>query len=137
VRGQLVEKKKDLAFERRELELLDQLVQDKMSSDLQIEKALSFLPQTYLEVGALAYKIENRARDNGLSSEISFDKEAKEEGEIAGLTIMIKTQGGYQNYTNFVSNLSNLPYNTEFKSIAFTNEDGISAETTVKVFIKK
>ena len=63
--------------------------------------------------------------------------EAKEEREIAGLTIMIKTQGSYQNYSNFISHLTNLPYNTEFSQISFENIDGVSAETAVKVFVRK
>ena len=58
MREAVIDEKNTLFFERRDLALLDQLVEDAESEEQAIESTLSSLPQTYIDVAELAYKIE-------------------------------------------------------------------------------
>lgn len=137
LRENLIQSKNELAFERQNIKLLDQLVADKDKEDTNIKRALSSLPQSYMEIGTLAYKIESLARTNNLNTALSFDKEAKDDSGIASLIIEITTVGGYQNYTKFISSLSNLPYNTSLVNINAENKNGLTAASAIKVYVQK
>lgn len=137
VRADIIEEKKSLAFEEGELAMLDRIVADKEALEPRIEDALSTLPKTYFDVGELAYKIESLANSNNLETALSFDEEAVDEGKSLSLSISLETKGGYQNYTNFISGLNNLPYNTGFEQITVSSEEGLNQLTVIEVYIQK
>ena len=137
MREAVIDEKNTLFFERRDLALLDQLVEDAESEEQAIESTLSSLPQTYIDVAELAYKIEAIAELFNLDPTISFDEEPKEEGKVFSLGIELSTVGGYQNYSYFLTSLNNLPYNSTVEGIEIESEEGLSQTTNIKVYLRK
>jgi Tfp pilus assembly protein PilO len=136
-KSQLIDKKLDLKVYSRDISKLDKLVSDTDNEQTKLEKVLYTLPKTYFEVGALTYKIEGVARSAGLATEITYDREANTKEGFTTVVVKINTKGGYQNYKNFVSALSNLPYNVSIEHSIFENNKGTLEQTTVlKIFLQ-
>ncbi len=136
-RNEIVDKKQKLVGLQNDIKKLDQIVIDKTTEQANIDRVLSSLPQTYEEVGTLAYKVEDVARQNNLKPELGFDKEIKLDANIPALSFQVISEGNFQNFINFLSSLNSLPYNSSVESIVSENKNGVTSTTTVKVYTKQ
>src|SRR5512135_2128545 len=74
LKGVVENKETQLSLLNRDYRLLDDMLTDKKEEQERIDSVMATLPQTYLEVGKLAYKIEAIAKSHSLESSLSFDK---------------------------------------------------------------
>ncbi len=137
VRNGIIDKKQQLVGLQNDVTKLDQIVADKVSEEENIQKVLNTLPQTYFEVGKLAYKVEGLAVQNNLKTTLGFDKDIKLENGIPSLKFEVNTESNFQNFSDFLSSLNALPYNSVVDLINMENKTGVSATTTIKVYTKK
>lgn len=88
---------------------------------------LSTLPQNEKEVAAFAGSLEQLAKANGLVLELSFDDfpgPVDVSGHyIAGVGAEITIVGSYAGVTNFLANLTDLPYYFKVDKMTLTKPD--------------
>jgi hypothetical protein len=118
---------------------LDKLQSDFDSEGAKLDKAMKTIPATYSDIAKLTYKIEAISVESSLSSlDVSYDRQPNLIDGVNSVGLKIITQGGYQNYKNFIKALSNLPYNINIVSSSFENDEGQLIQTTVlRVYLQK
>ena len=107
------ESKVKVAEISRDVELLDNLMEERKLYAGEIRKVKSSLPAKYYEISYFITQLERLAQNNGLVMEISIGKEKNEEkGSYASITFSLDIVGKRSSVSDFLSQLSKLRYHT-------------------------
>jgi Tfp pilus assembly protein PilO len=123
----------------RDIALLDKISEEKKQHENNIQKITNTLPSEYYEVSFFTTQIERLARNNNLILEISIDKSKKEERETYdSIAYALEIKGSYPLVSQFLSQMSRLPYHTIVERMNISNEEGeLTTQITFKLFVEK
>lgn len=133
------ESKVKVAEISRDIELLDNLMEERKLYASEIRKVKSSLPAKYYEISYFITQLERLAQNNGLVMEISINKEKNEEkGSYASITFSLNLMGKRSSVSDFLSQLSKLRYHTSVDKL-MVDIDGAEPVTEVefRLFVEK
>ncbi|MFC1600672.1 type 4a pilus biogenesis protein PilO [Patescibacteria group bacterium] len=121
---------------KRDVSLLDKISQEKNQYSDNIDKIKSTLPSKYYEISFFTTELERLAQNNGLNMQININENKKEEtSTVNSISYLLEIDGNYTSVSNFLTQLSNLPYHTNLERLEFSRkEDQPAVKITFKLF---
>ena len=123
----------------RDISLLDKILLEKKqyANDIQIVKTT--LPSQYYEVSYFTTQLERLAQNNNLALEVGIDKSKKEEkGSYSSITYALDIKGNYPSVSEFLKQMSKLPYHTSVNKIQILNgEEGLTTKVIFRLYVEK
>jgi len=136
-KDEIINTKSKVAQLEYDIELLDKIIKDRDENEDKINNLKAFLPSTYKEVAFFTRNLEEIAKEEGESLEVTIDKVAKDEGSVSSLQFSVTTSGDYQSIKNTLSLLANLPYHTSVDSLRIDSDNGsVVILTNFRLFTK-
>lgn len=134
---ELVAKKVVINELNRDLNLLDKILTDKKTNEGKIKIVSESLPSSYEETALAIYRFESLANKNRQNLETAIDKTTKQElNGLNSLGFTLKTSGSYNDFSQMMSDLFNLPYFTNVDSLQIGGISGnLSTQTNFKLFM--
>lgn len=133
------ESKVKVAEINRDISLLDKISQEKAQYANDIEKIKDTLPSEYYQISFFTTELERLAQENGASLEINIDpKKGEETDTISSIKYVLEMDGSYTSISNFLSQLSRLPYHTNLDQMNLARKEGEPVgKITFKLFVQK
>jgi len=133
----LNQKRSELAHLQQDVVLLDKIATDQKARQASLDAITASVPSTYQEFAYVLEKIEQLASDAQQTIEIAPTEAATPEPDsLDTVTLTIKTSGSYSSLTQFLTNLTRLPYHTRLDSIQ-VDQDGnqVASLISIRLFI--
>lgn len=123
----------------RDIELIDKISKEKKQYEKDIQKITSTLPSEYYEISFFATQLEKIALTNGLTLDINIDKSKIEEKEnYDSVTYVVNVKGSYPSVSEFLSQMSKLPYHTILERFNISIEEGkLTTIISFKIYVQK
>jgi Tfp pilus assembly protein PilO len=133
---ELVSKRIAIGELNRDLNLLDKILADKKTYQEKIKTAFQSIPSSYEEVSLAVYRFEYLANKNQQVLETTIDQVTKKETNgLNSLGITFKSSGSYNDFSNMISDFSNLPYFITIDSLRIEKPiNGLSAMVNLRLF---
>ena len=136
---EIIQKKQQLTQLQVDLDSLDRLQEDKLTTKKQLDRIMASLPNSYRQVADYTIQLEQLTSENKQILETAIDSaSAEEKNGLKSLKYTIQTQGTYTTYSSLLNDLARLPYHTRIDSLTIDNNSGqLSTLTTYKIYLLK
>ena len=124
---------------KRDVELLDRIFEDRKEYGDDIAKVKSSFPSSVYDVSFFAVQLEKLAESKEIVLTLKFDQKEKEEKALYdSITVSLDARGKYLNISEYLSEITKLPYHTEIAQMEINGKDGVtSAKVKLKLFTEK
>lgn len=131
-------KKLQLAEEKRDLQLLDQILADQKNQLLQMPIVNRTLPADFEEVAFFVSQLEKITKDNNQPGEIKLKEKVTSESQgLSGLGISLTGSGSFNSFAEVLNQLANLPYHTKIDSLKIGKAGtGVNSSLDFRLFLK-
>lgn len=123
----------------RDVDLLEKITKEEKQYEVDIQKVKSTLPSEYYEVSFFTTQLERLAQNNNLALNININKDKKKEKDsYESVTYSLEINGKYSSVSDFLSQMSKLPYHTSVDRLEIeSGEGGPVTEVIFRLFVEK
>jgi Tfp pilus assembly protein PilO len=133
------ENKIKVAEINRDISLINKISQEKNQYENDIKKIKNTLPSEYYQISFFTKEIERLSQNNGLTLNIKIDSKKNEETDtVSSIKYVLEVDGSYTSISNFLTQLSKLPYHTSLNQMNIERKEGEPVGKIVfKLFVQK